>query len=94
MRQREGRVALTDHPRRAPVEGGCRQPGAPQGPSPAVHHHGATEEVAEGVDPPAQLEEQVGVFGHPMVWPAGELNVGHLSSVCFFFFLVKRQYVL
>lgn len=56
---------------------------------PAVHHDRATEEVAESVHSPAQLEEQVRVFGDPMVWPAGELNVGHCSPSCFFFPLAR-----
>ena len=59
-----------------------------------MHHDGAAEEVAECVHPPPQLEEQVGVLGHPVVRPAGELNVSHLPSSRFLFFLVKRSNVL
>lgn len=59
---------------------------------PAVHHDGAAEEVAESVHSPPQLEEQVRVLGHPVVRPAGELDVSHLPSGGLFSFLVKRAY--
>lgn len=45
---------------------------------PAVHHDGAAEEVAESIHSPSQFEEQVRVVGHPVVRPAGELDMGHL----------------
>lgn len=61
---------------------------------PAVHHDGAAEEIAESINPPSKFEEQVGVFRNPVIWPAGKLNVCHVSSSGFFFFLVKRWCIL
>lgn len=57
---------------------------------PAVHHNGAAEEVAESVHSPSQLEKQVRILRHAMVWPAGELDVSHLSPGGLLFFLGKR----
>ena len=39
---------------------------------------GPAEEVLEGVDPLAELQQQLGVFGDPVVRPADELDLGHL----------------
>lgn len=77
--------------------GGCRseprEPGTAGAPRvPAVHHDGAAEEVAESVHSPPQLEEQVRVLRHPVVRPAGELDLSHLPSGGLFSFLVKRAY--
>lgn len=94
--RREGEFLRADCPpcSRCPRRRPPRRAGPRPAPSPAVHHDGAAEEVAEGVHPPPQLEEQVGVLGHPVVRPAGELDVSHLPARRLLFFLVKRSHAL
>ena len=45
---------------------------------PAMDDDRPAEQVLEGVDPLAELQQQLGVFGDPVVRPAGELDLGHL----------------
>lgn len=54
-----------------------------------MNHYWSTKKVAESINSASEFEKEMWILRDSMVWPACELNMSDISSICPFSSLCK-----